>query len=598
MKPSPSSEKTVVTDRRQYLAKERRRLFGLAPEATLDAILDHSQAMALVHSIPEQDILALIHEVGSEDAMELIALTSDRQREYIIDVETWNKDRLTPNQLTLWMGRFLEASPDHSISWLLREKSDLLSFYLSQALEVRVREHDEDPSDFGPDFETLDNVYYMRLKPAFKPIESASPEGDPLGIEIDKIEMDRREPLIKSMLARMAGFDHRQYQAILLESTNLIAAEQEETLYRWRNVRLAEKGFVPFDEALGVYQALDTKTIQPLKVPKGKALGDKNYLPVPLVYDRQLTGKDRFQRVLRQLRDPYLGEHLQIEFTTLANQVAAADQTVVRERQDLESIAAKVSGYLSIGLEQLGDPSEGSQATELASDRTALAQFALADIFRVGFGCALKLKWQAQRWLENAWYRQAGFPLTFWDESWTGILGGLLIKKPLYFDNYHSGTLYREFNSLSDIATTHNALQQIVATDRILSRFKIDLTDLPKNQLIGLSYKSLVLTLWVRAQLGLPPIPEALPLTAFMDFYGFLFDGGKHLETTVSSATKRAFADWLSDATDLSQAQIAQRAGPVLEALFSEIEAELGQVPASRIDPRYIRLFWLENSNP
>jgi len=33
-----------------------------------------------------------------------------------------------------------------------------------------------------------------------------------------------------------------------------------------------------------------------------------------------------------------------------------------------------------------------------------------------------------------------------------GVLGGILLKKPLFYDNYKTGVLYREFTSAEDVA--------------------------------------------------------------------------------------------------------------------------------------------------
>ena len=64
---------------------------------------------------------------------------------------------------------------------------------------------------------------------------------------------------------------------------------------------------------------------------------------------------------------------------------------------------------------------------------------------------ALDLKWRAEKWREKSWFENQGLLLGFWSEEWLGVLGGLLIKKPLFFDNYKTGVLYREFVSMEDI---------------------------------------------------------------------------------------------------------------------------------------------------
>ncbi|MFW5937169.1 MAG: DUF6178 family protein, partial [Desulfosalsimonas sp.] len=85
------------------LAADKRRILQLSPEKALDEILDHAQPAALVHSMAEEDFFFLVNEIGPEDALELLSLASNRQWEYILDLETWNRDRINTGALTHWM---------------------------------------------------------------------------------------------------------------------------------------------------------------------------------------------------------------------------------------------------------------------------------------------------------------------------------------------------------------------------------------------------------------------------------------------------------------------------------------------------------------
>ena len=47
--------------------------------------------------------------------------------------------------------------------------------------------------------------------------------------------------------------------------------------------------------------------------------------------------------------------------------------------------------------------------------------------------------------------------------------GGLFLERPLYYDNYAAGDLYRNFKSISNINRTEKSLQQIIALDLVLA---------------------------------------------------------------------------------------------------------------------------------
>ena len=184
----------------------------------------------------------MISDVG--DSLPLLALASNRQWEHIVDLEVWRKDQIDIDSVSRWLSLLLEADPKRFIRWFLEEKLELIEFYLFRSIEVRVREHDQDPSDFGEGFVTLDNVYYIRI------LERPSAND-----QEDFTEKQRKE-FISKFSEQLADYDHKLHQSVLLEATHIIPAETEEDCYHRRNVRLAEKGFLPFDEAIGIYQPI------------------------------------------------------------------------------------------------------------------------------------------------------------------------------------------------------------------------------------------------------------------------------------------------------------------------------------------------------
>ncbi|UCE53780.1 MAG: hypothetical protein JSV31_31860, partial [Desulfobacterales bacterium] len=236
--------------RAKELQKKREEILSLPSEKALDRILDDPNALELVHSFPEQDLYFLIHDIGPEDSLPLLSLASNKQWEHIVDLETWQRDRIDFKSVTRWMNLLLEADPKRFVRWSLDEKLEIIEFYLFKNIEVRVREHDQDPSEFGDDYFSLDGVYYVRFIKA--PIEG----------EADKLSDEQRREFINKISKHLANFDHRTYQNVLLEATHVLPAETEENNFHWRNVRLAEKGFLPFDEAIGIYQPIKPRDLK------------------------------------------------------------------------------------------------------------------------------------------------------------------------------------------------------------------------------------------------------------------------------------------------------------------------------------------------
>ena len=463
----------TALDRWKKLSIEVREILSLTSKKALERIIDAPQPAALVHSISEEDFYFLVQDIGLNDSLELFSLASNKQWEYMVDLEVWEKDRLDIPSMTKWLGLLFQADPARLTKWVMSEKTEFLEFYLSKNIDVRIREHDQDPSDFGDGFFTFDDIYYIRVieDPTVPIPDISETDGQP--------KRYRSEFLVK-FIENIAAHDHIKYQQILHEALSIIPTEVEEENFRMRNVRLAEKGFLPFDEAIGIYQPLSLKSLKSQSTKSLIKEEDKELLlPVPFYPTDILKEDNLFTRALVRIGADDILQQIQAEFAFLCNQVIAADHKKIRDRKELREIVKKASGYISIGLEQMTEK-DGGINSNLRGDPCALfmKKHPLSTIFKVGYGIALKLKWRAEKWLDKCWFASSGLPLTFWGEEWTGVLGGVLLKKPLFFDSYKSDLLFREFVSINDIKETETKLDKIFAFDHLLSLMALKLKPL------------------------------------------------------------------------------------------------------------------------
>ncbi|MBW2438171.1 MAG: hypothetical protein JRF29_12885 [Deltaproteobacteria bacterium] len=581
MPKQPPEDKTL--ERVLQLQEKRRQIMELPPEKALDRILKDRQPAALVHSFPEQDFYVLVNEIGPQDALPLLSLATNKQWGHIVDLETWQKDRIDINSVTRWMNLLMEADSQRFISWLLKDHLEFMEFYLFNNLEVRIREHDQDPTEFGNEFFTLDDVYYLKFIDI--PTESES----------EKLIDEQRRKFITQIAQRLASTDHHIYQSILLEAAHVIPSETEEDCYRWRSTRLAQKGFLPFDEAVGVYQPIKPGELEGKRkkfIPP--ASQQVSTLPVPVSPLRELKQDNYFTRALQKIEAANIVQLLQTEFAHLCNQVVVADSRIIGERDALQEVVKKTSGYISIGLEQILK----DQKDDAAKGAALICEYMLQDIFRIGFGAALKLKWRAEKWLAKCWFAQEDLRLTFWGEQWMGVVGGLLVKKPLYYDNYQSGVLYREFATVEDILESAAIFDQVVAVDDLLSMMNIRM-DSPA-QYGFLTYKNLLLTLWARHYRKLKGEKlKPMNVKEFLPFFEQLLpqpiETGSQATRKIPEEMKTAFLKWLVAKTGLKDYDITDRLGQTFENLFNEIESEYGRVAAADIDPRFVHLFLLSS---
>jgi hypothetical protein len=569
-------------ERFEKLREKRLQILALPPKKAMDRILEDPLPTALVHSFPEQDFYFLIHDIGIGDSLPLLALASNRQWEHIVDLEVWRKDQIDVESVSRCLSLLLEADPKRFIRWFLEEKLELVEFYLFRSIEVRVKEHDQDPSDFGEGFFTLDDVYYIRIleRPAANDQE-------------DFTETQRKE-FISKFSEHLADYDHKLHQSVLLEATHVIPAETEEDCYHRRNVRLAEKGFLPFDEAIGIYQPIKPQDLAKQSAKFiSRAADGPSLLPVSQYPIRMLNEDNHFTQALTAIEPGDVLTQIQAEFANLCNQVIVADHKTIRERKELGDIVKKTCGYISIGLERLAQDKTRIDPRKSAA---LITRYPLSQIFKVGFGGALNLKWRAEKWLSQCWFARNELRLTFWGEQWLGVLGGLLLKKPLFYDSYKTGVLYREFTCLEDIEAMEVIFNQVKAVDDLLSLMPIDL-DRPSSYGF-LTYKNLILTLWAKHTLKLPQEKlKPLTLKEFKLFFKDLLPGhpdpSAERPRKIPPAMKKHFLNWLVADTGLKDFEITERLGRTFENLFEEIESELGRVAVEDLEPRYVQLFLL-----
>jgi hypothetical protein len=579
------------------LTEERNEILSLSPEKALNRVLLHAQPAALVHSFPEEDLYLLIHDIGPEDALPILSLASGRQLGFILDQEIWEKDRIDPMAVANWLDLMMKAEPVRFLKWLTVEQTGLLEFFLYKNIDVKIREHDQDPSEFGEDYFSNDDVHYIRLLPPEENNVETTGGTDQDGPD------EKRTDLIKKILDGLAAMDFTSFVNIILESVALMPAEAEEEQFRIRNIRLAEKGFLPFDEAVGIYQPITAEKIfrTPYTVDKKKYSKDR-MVATPATPLRLLSGDNTFSRALAAAAADDRFSRLQTEFAALCNQMIVADRKKIKDRKMLGEIVRKACSFIAMGLEtMIADDEKPDTATNL------ILKYPVADIFRVGYGRIAALKQQAEKWVTGSWFSKQGLSLNFWGETWLGVLGGLLIKKPLFFDNYKTGVLYREFESLDELEQSAKTLGHIMVFDRLLSHtdFRIPPSAAPTE---AMDYKNLVLTIWVRHYLGLSDEAAPIALDQFRNFFGDLWRKQTESKQTksnqnkskqtgpkkIAAAMKASFLSFLAGKTGLEASDITDEVGSILESLLREIETDFGDVSLQDLDVRYIRLFLVE----
>jgi len=537
-------------------------LISLSGSEVLRRILDLARAEEAVPAIPHVDFYWLIKKIGPEDSQPLLKLASLDQWQFLLDIETWNRDRLDPKEATNWLGRLFEADPERVLDWLLGEGELFAYWFFSKKMEVQVTERGDPLQDTR--FSTLDDIYYFR---AFN-----TEQGD----------------FIYEVLRHLAEKDYLRYQAVMTGLAGTMQDEVEEEIYRLRNVRIAEDGFLPYEEAVSLYAYLDPGS---LKRDEGLLPRPEPEEGPPLAPILHVGENNLLLRALAQDPDPLLLDRIRLEFAGLCNQLLSADRVQVSDAEDLVRVCRKGAGYIHAGLERLaGDSPERC--------RKILEENPLHRIFQVGFSLALEVKWETKRWLKVAWFVRMDLKPAFWGE-WGGILVGVLQKRPLFYRGAASHPSYSDFEGAADLRLYRETLGRIKAVDRLLETLssRHPLEEPRDAGDFRFTFHALLLNFYARQKLNLEPGFAPLSLQEVTNFFRLL-RSGKDNPPFAMRAFKKGFVEDMAAHGQEDLEEGARKAlVRALSLVWDKFTEEYAWVATADLDGRYLN-FILTSPSP
>ncbi len=546
-------EGQTISERKRELFFER--LFTIPETKVIDFILEQKDAAQIVRQMPFVDLYWLIKKIGEDDSIPILRLATEEQWQYILDMEVWNRDRLDIKKTSIWLRRFLEADPDRLANWLVSEDMELfIYYYLYRMVEVVIAT-DDNIYDLSEDYFTLDGTFYLRLRD------------------------ERQRDMIETILKLVASQDFLKYQALLMTSRAILPASTEEELYRLRSVRIAEYGFLPFEEAIAVYSPISLEKLKKQEIPEDIVVIDeeiKEIIPHFPMYQLQMKGI--FSLAIKNITDNVLIDRLKLEFAGLCNQIISADGLHLMEFEDLIKVCKKAAGYLNIAIEKLcGD--NISEAIDL------IKRNSLVSIFRAGFGIALRLRWKVERWVKESWFKNNGLNTGFWGPEWGEIINGLLMKKPMYYVGIEEGEEFRHFERLSEIERCEQIFEKVKLLDQLFSELT-KFYPLEKGLLRDptVTFHPFIFTFWARQVLMLEKGFQALSLDQIKEFFKTVRKGELQKPYKMKDYEERFIKD-------ISSYLPSQGLKEILSELWKEFVEEYESVEIEDLDERYLRFF-------
>jgi hypothetical protein len=547
-------KKPVLRDDRAILVRD---LHALSGKEVLDRILESENPQEIVQEMPSEDFFWIVKKVGEEDCLPLLELASVDQWQYVLDLEIWSKDRLDLAHTNHWMRQLQLADPQRLVRWLFGEGESLAYYHFSKTIEVVIKGEDE-VLDLPNGFFSLDGLFYIKAT--------------------DSEHMESTEKIIRVM----ASEDFDGYQALMLNLAGVPPAELEEELYRLKNTRLAEHGFLPLEEALSVYAPINPETLSVEKPPElPEILHDEEIRAMVPVFPLYNAGaKNMLAQATAGITDPLFIDKIRLEFAGLCNQILSADGLPIHELSVLIGICRKAAGYVNLALEK-------KCGRDISLAGQFLKSYPLVTLFRTGFGLVLRVKWEAERWFNGSWFHGQGLDPHFWGDSWGGLLTGLLAKRPKRYVGLQEEEEYRDFEWLSELGESLTVLRRLMVLDslfeRLTKRQPIDGRILHSS---ALSFRPLLFSLWARLLLRLEPSLSRISVEQTKRFFGLLRAGEKKPPYKMPGFEEAFIRDFMTYASD-SDPEAASILEDTLSLIWRKFSEEYERVPVRDLDVRY-----------
>lgn len=413
----------------------------------IDAILSYPRTRALVASLDPQLLFGLIREVGQGDALDLIELTTPAQLQAFVDYDAWDRDTFELETFNDWMSLVLQRDDDDFEALFKVMDKEAFVLWFRETVAVYAWEEDIDL------IERIDDTIYT------------SPDGQ-FAFVIPDDEIYGRE--IRLFIERLYLMDVEKALTLMSEARWALSSELRETLYQARMSRLAEQGYVPYDESLAIFAFVDPivwtkrerqKLRQGPEITSSLKAGQLTPMePQLLAIQDALADANRpfFAQALAAI-SPTLGAQLasdvlestMIQLRAIAQRVLVADHGTPGDTEELSYASKRAIDTLSLGLEFLteGEPSLAAKA---------LATIPLRELHRVGYSVTIQLQRQVRTMLKRGNLSVTEQHFSLLEPEDAALCEGLIQNRPV--QNAGTG---RRFKTVADVQRAAQRLGKI-----------------------------------------------------------------------------------------------------------------------------------------
>jgi hypothetical protein len=466
------------------ISKQIARLEQVDARTRQQLILSSRDSLTLARALSAEKLFYTLKEIGLADAVDLLALASPEQIRDMMDLDCWRKDAVDDRLLLTWLMFLDEAGSGKLVEWALHVDIELLVLLVKRHFEVvRKADVEEDPTFDQSRYFTFDDQYLLRF-------------------------IGEEEPILALLLERMRVLDYDTYKHLLEWSLLELDSSLEESSLRWRNARLADRGYPSYDEAQELFRFVTPESVSlgryrraavtKVRYAMGEELAQADHALMLLNQQDSLL-----VRTLATVAPEYI-EQIGHELAMLTNETAVAEGCHLGELAEVRKCAEEVHDYVNIGLAYLAHEDE-EEASRLLSE-TLLRPF-----FQVGVGVTFRLR-QRARELDVTLRRRIG-------DGWEDLLDSPFREvcaharrhPPVFFLGLETPgeIFFRRFRSIAEVKKVETILTFAPLWFDVLQRWRI-LPDPPSVERMSLAILwNTAFAWWVlRGQIGVQPLAK------------------------------------------------------------------------------------------
>lgn len=317
----------------------------------------------LIPALPPAELCFTVLAVGLDDAAWLLEHATRDQICTAIDLDAWAGTVPDRKRIGDWLTAFADAGEDTLMDAAKAVDLEAWVLHLMGRVAIELKPSGDDDWEPPAGGLTHDGQFYVIAR---------DPDDDLAEL------MD----LLRVLFQRDYWFYFRLLQGVIWE----LPSDSEEWALRWRTGRLEDLGFPPPLEAKAIYARLDDVQRRRLSPEERAWKLDEWPLPVwmpnlPAVAAAEHSLFQAFAELPEADRRPFL-----LEFLSLANRVAVADDLPLGEATTLPAALIKATRFTSLGLDLLA-AEHGLRGSEV------LLRARQDRLFQIGFN----LEWEAGR---------------------------------------------------------------------------------------------------------------------------------------------------------------------------------------------------------